>query len=102
MKKVNHTTNSFYAAGLFLYPRKTSENYRFSDVFGGYRKRSGVWNELNPAEEIWKSGMLFQLIPVSIERMLSYIHSNTNMFWVSFVPMVKLKVTGSKQALPWV
>ena len=42
MKKVNHTTNSFYAAGLFLYPLKTSENYRFSDVFGGYRKRSGV------------------------------------------------------------
>ena len=30
----------FYATGLFLYPLKTSENFWFSDVFRGYRKRS--------------------------------------------------------------
>ena len=31
--------NPFHATGLFLYPLKTSENQRFSDVFRGYRKR---------------------------------------------------------------
>ena len=29
--------NTFHATGLFLYPPKTSENLRFSDVFRGYR-----------------------------------------------------------------
>ena len=29
----------FHVIGLFLYPLKTSENQRFSDVFRGYRKR---------------------------------------------------------------
>ena len=29
----------FLATGLFLYPRKTSENQRFSNVFRRYRKR---------------------------------------------------------------
>ena len=31
--------NPFHATNLFLYPLKTSENLRFSDVFRGYRKR---------------------------------------------------------------
>ena len=31
--------NPFHATGLFLYPLKTSENHRFSDVFRGYQKR---------------------------------------------------------------
>ena len=31
--------NPFHATGLFLYLPKTSENYRFSDAFRGYRKR---------------------------------------------------------------
>ena len=30
-----------------LIPPKTSENYRFSDVFRGYQKRSMAWNGLN-------------------------------------------------------
>ena len=34
--------NQFHATGLFLYPLKTSENLWFSDVFGGYRKRTVV------------------------------------------------------------
>ena len=38
--------NSFHATGLFLYPLKTSENQRFSDVFRGYRKRPMALNEL--------------------------------------------------------
>ena len=38
--------NPFYATGLFLYPLKTSENQRFSDVFRGYRKRPVAWNGL--------------------------------------------------------
>ena len=36
----------FHATGLFIYPLKTSENQRFSDVFRGYRKRPVAWNEL--------------------------------------------------------
>ena len=35
-----------HATGLFLYPLKTSENQRFSDVFRGYRKRPVAWNWL--------------------------------------------------------
>ena len=38
--------NPFQVTGLFLYPLKTSENQRFSDVFGGYRKRPVAWSEL--------------------------------------------------------
>ena len=36
--------HAFY--GLFLYPLKTLENQRFSDVFRGCRKRPVAWNEL--------------------------------------------------------
>ena len=32
--------NLFQANALFLYPLKTSENQRFSDVFRGYRNRT--------------------------------------------------------------
>ena len=38
--------NRFHATGLFLYPLKTSENQRFSDVFRCYRKRPVAWNGL--------------------------------------------------------
>ena len=38
--------NSFHATGLFLYPLNISENFRFFDVFRGYRKRPVAWNEL--------------------------------------------------------
>ena len=37
--------NLFYATGLFLYPLKTSENQRFSDVFRGYRKKPVEWGK---------------------------------------------------------
>ena len=36
----------FHATGLFLYPLKTSQNQRFSDVFMGYRKRIVARNVL--------------------------------------------------------
>ena len=38
--------NPFHATGLFLFPLKTSENQRFSDVLRGYRKRSVAWSGL--------------------------------------------------------
>ena len=38
-RKIIRYFNSFNATALFLYPLKTSENNRFSDVFRGYRKR---------------------------------------------------------------
>ena len=38
--------NSFHATVLFLYPLKISENFWFSDVFRGYRKRPVAWNRL--------------------------------------------------------
>ena len=37
---------SFHAAGLFLYPLRTLENQRFSDVFKGFIKRPVAWNWL--------------------------------------------------------
>ena len=42
--------HAFY--GLFLYPLKTLDNQRFSDVFRGCGKRPVVWNELISQ---WKS-----------------------------------------------
>ena len=38
--------NQFNAIDLFLYPLKTSENLRLSDVFRGYRKKPVAWNRL--------------------------------------------------------
>ena len=42
----NTTLTHFITTGLFLYPLKTSENHRFSDVFRGYRKRPVAWKGL--------------------------------------------------------
>ena len=44
--------STFYATGLFPYPLKTSENYRFSVAFRRHRKRpvAGIaltWNAAN-------------------------------------------------------
>ena len=44
IKPPGNLLNPFHATDLFLYPRKTSENLRFSDVFRGYRKRPVAWN----------------------------------------------------------
>ena len=44
--KNQFSINPFIATMIFLYPLKTSENQRFSDVFRGYRKRQVAWNEL--------------------------------------------------------
>ena len=43
--------NPFHATDLLLYPLKTSENQRFSDVFRGYQKRSVVRNGLTLLEK---------------------------------------------------
>ena len=34
--------NPFHTTGLFLYPLKVLDNQRFSDVLGGYTKRSVI------------------------------------------------------------
>ena len=39
--------NKFQVNVSFLYPLKKSENQRFSDVLGGYRKGTLAWNELS-------------------------------------------------------
>ena len=44
---IKYCMNSFHAIGLFLFPLKTSENQRFSDVFRGYRKQRVAENRLN-------------------------------------------------------
>ena len=41
-------------------PLKTSENLWFSDVFGGYRKRSVAWHEL---KNLWVPTLLFPYHP---------------------------------------
>ena len=35
--------NPFHITGRFVYPLKTSENFWFSDIFKGYRKRQVAW-----------------------------------------------------------
>ena len=47
LNQIKNLINPFYATGLFLYPRKTSENLWFSDVFKGYKKRPVAWNVLS-------------------------------------------------------
>ena len=42
-----NTINPYHVSGLFLYSLKTSENYRFSEVFREYRKRPVICNELS-------------------------------------------------------
>ena len=46
--------NPFHATGVFLYPLKTSENGRSSDVFRGYRKRPVALNGLMEALQFQK------------------------------------------------
>ena len=54
--------NLFHATIFSLYPLKTSENQRFSDVFRRYRKRPVAWNRLIEIHTVW-----FQTInPTSI------------------------------------
>ena len=36
--------NPFHTTDLFWYPLETSINWRFSDIFRGYQKRSVAWN----------------------------------------------------------
>lgn len=38
--------NTCHITGLFLYPLKSSENRRFSDVLSGYTERSMAWSRL--------------------------------------------------------
>ena len=59
----NIYTYQFHANDLFLYPLKTSENQRFSDVFRGYRKRLTAWNWLLTIfiTYCWKAGKLSEL-----------------------------------------
>ena len=52
--------NPLTATGLFLYPMKTSEIQRFSDVFRGYKKLVLVLKKIgmelvNIIYQIWKS-----------------------------------------------
>ena len=44
--KIVFVFTPFHATSLFLYPLKTSENERFSDVFREYRKRPVAWKGL--------------------------------------------------------
>ena len=43
---MKNTINPFHATDLFLYSLKTSENWRFSDVFKGYRNKTIARNGL--------------------------------------------------------
>ena len=42
--------NPFQPDVPFLYPLKTSENKRFSDIFRGYRNRTPGWNVLTDSD----------------------------------------------------
>ena len=56
LRKLLSPVNPCHVTALFIYPLKTSENQKFSDVFRGYRKRSMAWNGINlPGIFIFKS-----------------------------------------------
>ena len=50
--KIFFIFNPFHATDFFLYPLKTSENLRFSDIFRGYRERPVTWNGLKAFVEL--------------------------------------------------
>ena len=63
VKFKNHWFNPLHATGLFLYPLKTWENQRFSDVFRRHRKRPVAWNGLTWEYNcfIWKISEIFRV-----------------------------------------
>ena len=59
--------NPFQSSVTFLYPMKTSENQRFSNVFRGYRNVTLDWNELNHVQFLKTNFVIyFELRPTSI------------------------------------
>ena len=58
--------NPFHAAAPFVYPLKTSENQRFSDVLIGCRKRIVSWNGLTNAESSDDSSKGFWVLSKNI------------------------------------
>ena len=61
----------FHAIGLFLHPLKTSENQRFSDVFRGYKKNSGMkWvNVKIKTQKIIKTNQIRLIwLPIDIQE----------------------------------
>ena len=76
--------NPFYAAGIFLYPLKTSENHqRFPDTFREYRKMPVAWNGIRQFQKTWKDWQMF-LKHIS-EHCSLYIppkkHQKQEVFW---------------------
>ena len=73
----------FHAAGLFLYPLKTLENQRFSDVSRGYKKWLAEWNGLTSsciftylsAHKIITCSLYYRLAWLVVDLNVNYFHS---------------------------
>ena len=83
----NQSFNPSHANGLFLYPLKTSEYQRFSDVFRRYRKRPVAWNRLIKYLEQLKV-MHAKLNSLSIRK--GVFRTLSNIFDGAFFPQKKL------------
>ena len=75
--------NPNHATGLFLYPLKTLENQRFSDVFRGYKKWLAEWNGLTSsciftylsAHKIITCSLYYRLAWLVVDLNVNYFHS---------------------------
>ena len=76
-------TNPFCAIGIFLYPLKSSENEKFSDVLRGFRKKPLAWNETLKKQ---KSAIFSQDHPFS-----TYAIFSENIF---LVPLISVRING--------
>ena len=85
----------FHATGLFLYPLKTSENQKFSDVSRGFKKRSMAWNGLmwNQQSSIcWKCFQKVKMSENQISKLPGNILKNSSNFKSFSYPIWKQKV----------
>ena len=76
--------NPFQTNVSFLYPLKTSENRRFSDVFRGYRKGTLAWNRLRYLIR-YTLKMLFCAISRGIKWYSRSIRYNSNQNLTSLI-----------------
>ena len=66
--------NPIHDTCLFLYPLKTWENQRVSDVFRGYRKRPEVWKWVKPLLIILSYFIIHYILILYIFNMYYILH----------------------------
>ena len=63
----------FHVTSLFLYPLRTSQNQRFSNIFREYRKRPVAWNGLRKTTGLQFRGVIIRPSKIYNEAFLAEI-----------------------------